>query len=360
MEEENSNLRWILIFVGIFLLLVSMVINYVTYLRIVLNIIGIIILVVATVIQSEVKPKFVVLYFFLYLVIAILLDTVVVINFNRLPVYSYNIITSNESRVLNALGYRVWDCKGKALKVDRFYKLGYYCDASEMEAIDVNSFLGEAVENFDEYKNEYFKISGKISSKDGSSYIEMQPYNAKDITLNGVVNFSDNITLRALFNSTSEEISNYEVYDSVTLIGRVWHKKEDNKNYVIYIEDTKIVDEETKDDFEIITSEDPTCDNKRTLLYGGADYNLYLECLNNIIIKYDAKNIYELSSLLSSGKLKITSLLDKAQEVKEEETTGNKLYIYDDFKIVQCSENLGSDIIIGKEVDFAKAKCGVE
>ena len=116
MEEEKSNLKWILIFIGVFLLLVSMVINYVTYLRIILNIIGIIILVVATVIESEVKPKFVVLYFFIYLIIAILLDTVVVINFNRLPVYSYNIITSSESRVLNALGYRVWDCKGKALK----------------------------------------------------------------------------------------------------------------------------------------------------------------------------------------------------------------------------------------------------
>ncbi len=360
MEEEKSNLKWILIFIGVFLLLVSMVINYVTYLRIILNIIGIIILVIATVIQSEIKPKFVVLYFFLYLVIAILLDTVVVINFNRLPVYSYNIITSSESRVLNALGYRVWDCKGKSLKVDRFYKLGYYCDASEMEAIDVNAFLAEAVENFDEYKNEYFKISGKISSKDGSSYIEMQPYKSSEITINGYVNFADNITLRALFNSTDEKIANYEVYDSITLIGRVWHKKEENNKYVIYMEDTKIVEEETKDDYEIIASGGQTCDNQKKLLYSGADYNLYIKCLNNIIVKYDEKNIYELSSLLSSGKIKIESLLEKAREEKTQESDGSKLYLYDDFRILKCSESAGSDIIIGKDVDFSNTICGVE
>lgn len=360
MEEEKSNLKWILIFIGIFLLLVSMVINYVTYLRIFLNIIGVIILVIATVIQSEIKPKFVLLYFFLYLVIAILLDTVVVINFNRLPVYSYNIITSNESRVLNALGYRVWDCKGKALKVDRFYKLGYYCDASEMEAVEANAFLSEVVENFDEYKNEYFKISGKISSKDGSSYIEMQPYKSNEITINGYVNFSDNITLRALFNSTDEDIVNYEIYDSITIIGKVWHKKEENNKYVIYMEDTKIVNNETKDSYQIIASENPTCNNEKILLYSGADYNLYSKCLNNIIIKYDEKNIYELSSLLSSGKIKITSILEKAKEEKMQESDGTKLYIYDDFRILKCNENAGSNIIVGKDVDFSNTFCSFE
>ena len=55
--EENSNLKWILIFIGIFLLFVSMVINYVTYLRIILNIIGIIILVIATVMQGVTKKS---------------------------------------------------------------------------------------------------------------------------------------------------------------------------------------------------------------------------------------------------------------------------------------------------------------
>lgn len=356
--EENSNLKWILIFVGIFLLLVSMVINYVTYLRIILNIIGIIILVIATVMQGGVKVKFVVLYFFLYLIIAILLDTVVVINFNRLPVYSYNIITSNNSRVLNAIGYRVWDCKGKALKVDRFYKLGYYCDASEMEAIDVNAFLSEAVDNFDEYKNNYFKISGKISSKDGSSYIEMQPYHTNEITINGYVNFADNITLRALFNSSEESLVNYEIYDSITLVGKIWHIKEENNKYVVYMEDTKIVEEETKDNYQIIASPNPTCENKRTLIYAGADYNLYTECLNNVIVKYNESNVYELSSLLSSGKLKLTDVLEKANDEQVQESDGTKLYIYDSFKIIKCSESAGSDIIIGENIDFSKDYCG--
>lgn len=357
--EENSNLKWILIFIGIFLLLVSMVINYVTYLRIILNIIGIIILVIATVMQGVTKKKFVILYFFLYLIIAILLDTVVVINFNRLPVYSYNIITSNDSRVLNALGYRVWDCKGKALKVDRFYKLGYYCDASEMEAIDVNAFLSEVVDNFDDYKNNYLKINGKISSKDGSTYIEMQPYHSNEITINGYVNFADNITLRAVFNSSEESLVNYEVYDSVTLVGKIWHIKEENEKYVIYMEDTKIVSAETEDSYQIIVSSNPTCDNKRKLIYAGADYNLYTECLNNVIVKYNESNIYELSSLLSSGKVKITDILEKANEEQTQESDGTKLYIYDNFRIVKCSESTGSDIIIGENIDFSNVFCGI-
>lgn len=356
--EENSNLKWILIFVGIFLLLVSMVINYVTYLRIVLNIIGVIILVIATVLKTEIKPKFVILYFFLYLIIAILLDTVVVINFNRLPVYSYNIVTSKESRVLNALGYRVWDCKGKALKVDRFYKLGYYCDASEMEAIDVNAFLSESSTDFDEYKNNYFKITGKISSKDGTSFLEMQPYHSNEITINGYVNFSDNITLRVIFNSSDESLTNYEVFDSVTVIGKIWHKKEENNKIVIYMEDSKIVEEETKNDYDLIASKAATCDNKRTLLYSGADYNLYSECLNNVIVKYDESNIYELSSLLSSGKLKITDILEKANEERMQENDDTKLYLYDEFNIIKCSESTGNDVIIGEKIDFSNAHCG--
>lgn len=357
--EENSNLKWILIFVGIFLLLISMVINYVTYFRIVLNIIGVITLVVATVLKTKMKPKFVILYFFLYLIIAILLDTVVVINFNRLPVYSYNIVTSKESRVLNALGYRVWNCKGKALKVDRFYKLGYYCDANEMEATDINAFLSESSPNFDDYKNNYLKITGKISSKDGTSFIEMQPYHSNEVTINGYVNFSNNITLRAIFNSSEESLTNYEVFDSITIVGKIWYKKEENNKIVIYMDDSKIVEEDNNDDYDLIVSKAATCDDKRTLLYSGADYNLYSDCLNNVIVKYDESNIYELSSLLSSGKLKITDILEKANEERTQENDDTKLYLYDDFNIIKCSESTGNDVIIGEKIDFSNAYCGV-
>ena len=57
-----------------------------------------------------------------------IIDSITVIIFTKVPIYSYNIVDSNKVRVYNAIGLRVWQCNKNYdddLKVDLFYNNGY-------------------------------------------------------------------------------------------------------------------------------------------------------------------------------------------------------------------------------------------
>lgn len=358
---DKKKIKLIIFIIGIILIFCSMIFNELNYLRIIINIIGIILLIVGTVYDDSSKLKLLPVFFFLYLVIAILIDSILVMNFKTIPVYSYNIITSNNSKVYNAIGYRVWDCEGKERKVDRFYRLGYYCDVSNMEAIDSNAFLNNVVDNYDDYKNSYLKITGKISKKEANDYIEMQTYQSNAITLNGYVNFSDSVTLRVIFNTREELLNNYDVYDSITVVGKIWYIKSTENKYVVYMDDSIIVDNNNFNNYEVIITKNNNCQVDKKLLFAGGDYNIYSHCLSNVIVRFDENNIYELSSALSSGKIKLDDLLSKSLDVLINDNDGSNLYIFDKYSIIKCNEYTGSDVIIGDEnLSFEDAYCGIQ
>ena len=83
------------------------------------------------------------------------------------------------------------------------------------------------------------------------------------------------------------------------------------------------------------------------------DINIKNYCLQNIYIKYDAANVYELSYVLLDKKLSIKELLGKCNS----EVEGyNKLYEFETFNILQCKEN--NDMIIGpKTLDVDSNFC---
>lgn len=345
--DKDKKTKILLLTIGILLIIISVIITRLKYFRIVINILGIILILIFTIYKDTSKCKLLPLFIFLFLIGSMLIDSIVAISFNRLPIFSYSSSVYGKSKTYNAIGYRVWDCEGKELKIDRMYKMGYYCDVSKMEAMEVNSFLNQVVDNFDDYKNNYIKINGKISKKEGLNYIEMQSYQSNSITLNGYVTFSDNITLRVVFNSANKELSNYDVYDNITVVGKIWYLKEENGKYTIYMEDSKITSHESRDEYEIILSKTNDCNGDKKLLYAGADYNLYSYCLDSVIVKYDENSIYEISSVLSSGKIKVDDLIkdSKNEEINKEDNS--ILYTFDNYNIIKCSEYSGSDVIIG-------------
>lgn len=346
---------------GLFLMLISYGKQSLKYYRIVLLCIGFILFLIGFVLLFRKKIRNIPLFIIFCIVITFLFDSIIAITFSRIPIFSYNVITNNNSRVYNAIGYRVWACEGKPFKVDTLYKLGYYCDVKDMEEMNSNAFLGEVVDRYDDYKNKYIKINGKISRKEGINYIEMQSYQSTEVSLNGYVSFADNVTLRVVFKNGANELSSYDIYDNITVVGKIWYLREttDNK-YIVYMDDSKIIDEVDYNNFEIIITDQDNCELDRKLLHKAADYNLYSSCLNNVIVKFNKDNIYEISSVLSSGKLSINNILNKKLDIQKESGTENELYIYEKFNIIKCSESTGGDIIIGnKLLTFENAYCGV-
>ncbi|MGM9834426.1 MAG: hypothetical protein ACI31M_01440 [Bacilli bacterium] len=361
MDKKKVINNIILIFLGGLFLLFGFGKQSLNYYRIVLVGIGFIISLIGFIRLFKNKIKNIPLLIIIGALGMLFIDTVIAINFSRIPVFSYNIITNNNSRVYNAIGYRIWSCEGKPYKVDKLYKLGYYCDVNDMEEMNSNAFLGEIVDNFDDYKNRYIKISGKISRKESINYIEMQAYQPNGISLNGYVNFSDNVTLRVVFKNGASELSSYDIYDNITVVGKIWYLRENNGNYVVYMDDSKIVNEMNFDNFEIITNDQNSCEMDQKLLYEAADYSLYSTCLDSVIFKFDEKNIYEISSVLSSGKISINKILDRANNKIKEDTTGTEMYIFDKFNIIKCSESTGSAIIIGNsDLTLQDAYCGID
>lgn len=350
----------LLVILGLLLMLISYGVQRLKYYRIVLLILGFIIFLTSILFLFKKKITNTPLFIFFSIIAVFLTDSIIAITFSRIPIFSYNVVTSNNSKVYNAIGYRVWACEGKPFKVDTLYKLGYYCDASDIEETDSNAFLSEIVDKYDDYKNKYVKINGKISRKEGVNYIEMQSYQSTEVSLNGYVSFSDDITLRVVFKNGASELSSYDIYDNITVVGKIWYLREvaDNK-YIVYMDDSKIINEVNYDNFEIITTNQDNCEYDQKILYKALDYNLYSSCLKNIIVKFDQNNVYELSSALSSGKININNILDKRENL-EQDSSSNELYIYKDFNIVKCSEEAGGDIIIGTNLlTLENAYCGI-
>lgn len=282
--------------------------------------------------------------------------------FVRIPIYTYNIITTKNTRVYNALGYRVWQCDintTKNMKVDKFYTKGYLCDAKNIEQIDSNSFLNSVIENYEDYKNSYVKIRGKISRKNSRNSIEMEAYEESSITINGYVNFADNITLKILLKKDTEELDLYDIYDEITVIGIVKTLEHNNDKFVVYLTEAELVSGESFDFYQLIINKETTCRDVNTILYSSENNNIYSYCLDDIVVSY-GQNKYEISSALSSSKITIDSLFANSIS-KEELDVGKALYRFNTYNILECTNDKNRNIIIGPiEMDANSTTCPVE
>lgn len=356
---EKKNIKMLLYIGGIFLILIGFIISNIHILSLLLVLLGLVLLSVGTIINHKNTKKITILYILFYLLLALAFDSGLSMSLKKAPIFSYNVNIDGNSKVYNAIGYRVWECNGK-YTVDKLYKYGYYCDTNNLDTVDANAFLSQVVENYDDYENTYVKLTGKISQKNGINYVEIQPYETTEITLNGYVNFADNITLRAMFNDGEDKLSTYEIYDSITIIGKVWNLSQKDDKYTILMNDTVIIDEEDKSDFQLVVNTKNSCEKDKTLLYSANDYKLYTSCIESILVKYDNNDVYELSSVLSSGKLSMNDIYEKAGYTSNNISDGSIMYNYDDFVIVECDTSLSYDIVIGSsDLSFDEAYCGV-
>lgn len=350
---------YMLIF-SIILVSISYILNEGGVLRIFLWLLGILLIILNFFKTYKSKLPTNLLLFVGLFIASIFLDGIVCMTFKKIPLFAYNIINTGDARVYNGIGIRVWKCTkdSKELIIDPFYNKGYLCNSDSIPAIEVNSFLNSVIENYDDYKNSYIKIKGKISKKTGRNYIEMQPYETTSVTINGHVAFANNITLRILFTEAAEELDNYDMYDDITVLGIIKNLDNESNNYVIYMYESKVVSNIDLSEYKISVTEDSDCSLDTNIIYSNESVNVYTYCIDDMVITYPNDNKYELAVALSSNKITINDLLDTPIEIRKNETDDSYLYIFNDYNVLLCDTNVSKDVFIGnKKMSFDSVTC---
>ena len=293
---------------------------------------------------------------------SVVIDGIMVSIFKVIPAYTYNIIKSDKTIIYYSPGLKVWQCEEnnyKDLIVDQFNSKGYACDATDLATIDSNSFLNSIVENYNEYYNRYVKVRGKISKKNGQISIEMKPYSQVDITVNGYVEFADNITLKIIFAENEPDLDNYDVYDEIIVVGLIKSLDQRDGQYVVIMDNSKIASYKTLDNYEISVNEQKKCKKDPVFVSTVAAKDIYSYCLDDIVVSFpEAK--YELIDALSANKITIEDVY-KNYTAKEQGPDGaNYIYHLEGYSVLVCDESKSHDIFIGnKKMSFDDVTCNI-
>ena len=361
-KNEVKTLNGPMLIISIIFLLTSILITKFTVIRLILWIVSLIVLSINIKKTYSYTTSKTIIIYLLLLMASIIVDGVISFSFSKIPVFTYNIVNTKNTIVYNSIGIRAWQCDKKDYKkiiVDPFYKNGYMCDIEDIESIDINTFLNTIVENHNEYKNKYVKITGKISKKSGLNSIEMKAYEKTDNQVNGYVEFSDNITLKILFDKDELSLDTYDIYDEITIIGVIKNIDKATDNHIVYMTGTRTVSNLDLKEYTITINKEKKCSTEPIQIYTSTNYELYKYCLKDVIVTFPDGQ-YEIEAALSSNKLYIPDLPSgstKSEKNKEDNTT---IYRFDDYSILVCDNKISNKIFIGpKKMKIDAVECQV-
>ena len=359
-KEKVINVNFIILVICIILLTTSIFINKSTPVRPILWILAIILLSFNLGMKNKFKVTNTIIFSIIFLLLSIIVDGIIVYTFKRIPIFSYNIISTEKTRVYHSIGMRVWQCdkdKYNNLIVDPFYKNGYMCSAEDITAIDSNSFLNSVVENHSEYRNNYVKIRGKISKKSGQNLIEMKPYSSSNNSINGYVEFADNITLRIIFNQAEPKLDDYDVYDEITVVGIIKNIENNSSKYTIYMYDSKVVSTINLNEYAITITSAKECLMEPLLIHSNDKNDIYTYCIDDAIVSYP-DNKYELPQAISSNKISIEDIYSNSIKEEKHQENNSKIYRFDDYSVLVCDKEKSKDIYIAnKSLKFEDIIC---
>lgn len=277
-------------------------------------------------------------------------DTFMFYKFNRIPLFVVEIKSSDSISTYNSFFYRIFNCNN-SLILDYGYKKNYACNSEDLNVIDVNTFLSEINENYEENKGKFVKISGKISKLSGVESIELSSYTSVKDSLNGYVNFNNNFVIRAHVN---EDLSSYRIYDNITVIGRITSKDNEDGVTIINLEDVKLIPSDIYESYtyEIINNSDTTLTNLVS------EQNFYLYGISDFNVLYDNNTTYELSYLITDLRITLDNLIGNVSGTNmydETNTLVAKAYDLPDFNALVC-EN-GKKILANKNFELGINLC---
>lgn len=262
------------------------------------------------------------------------IDTFMFYKFNRIPLFVYEVKSSDSVSTYNSFFYRIFDCNGK-LTLDYGYQKNYVCDEADLDVIDINTFLSDPTDSYKNYKDKFVKISGKISKLSGVESVELSSYKEASNSLNGYVSFNTNYIIRAHVN---ENLSSYRIYDNITIIGKVDSKIEENGTTVINLVDTLLIPSDIYDTYtyEIVNS------NDTNLISLVSEQNYYLYGISALNLKYANNAIYELSYLITDSRITLDDIIGDTSATNlynEEEALIAKSYELEKFNVLVCEND---------------------
>ncbi len=340
----------VLLIIGFLFLIIAFVIGSYNIIKVVFLLVGIVLC--SFVVFVNYKNYITSILVFLFLLIASYgIDTFLFYKFDKIPIYVYEVSSSDKVKVYNSLFYRIFDCND-SLILDYGYKKNYVCDNLALDQIDINEFLSDFDNIYEKYNNKFVKITGKISKISGNDYLELNSYTFGENKLNGYVNFNSNYIVRV---NVNENLSKYRIYDDITVIGRLESMKVDNGVFIFELVDSKLIASNVYDSFEyeVINSDD-----KDLISYVNLQ-NYYLYGINTIYLKYSNDTIYELNYLITDDRITLDDILKNAnsEEIlrnEEGEIVANK-YTLEKFNVLVCNND--KKIIANKDYNLSIELC---
>lgn len=261
------------------------------------------------------------------------------VSFNNMhPILSIKVISSEEVSNYNALFYRTYNCQGNQM-IDHLYREVYACNVI-LEETSINTLSNVILNDYSNYNQKFFNIQGKISKIEGNNVLELQSYETTENKLNGHVSFRDHITIQVNLGNRYD-LSDYKIYDTINIIGRISSKKNSHNTTYIYLKDAILLETNLYKTFNLDINKQKVCDNDLKLISKTNEYNFYSSCLNEIYVNYDEDNVYELSYVLTDHRMTLEKLIENAKITQDEELT---LYETDKINILKCSTN---NVILG-------------
>lgn len=340
----------VLLVVGVILLIIPFCFDVYNLLRLITLALGIFLVTLGLVFSKKKNIFLIILTPIILLCLSYAVDTFLFYQFNRIPLFVYEIKSSEQVSTYNSFFYRIYDCAGK-LTLDYGYQKSYVCDNENLQTLNINDFLNDPKESYDNYKNKFVKITGKISKLSGKESLMLSAYTTTENSLNGYVNFNTNYNVQV---NVDELLSSYRIYDFITVIGRVSKITEENGEYTIILFDTKLIPSDIYESYsyEIVRS------NSQELINLVSEQNYYLYGLSAVNIKYANDAIYELSYLITDSRITLDDILGDASAINyydDEEKLVAKSYELEKFNVLVCEND--KKILANKDFELSIDLC---
>ena len=146
----------ILIILGVILLIVPFCFNDYSIIRLILLALGIFLATLSLVFLKKRNIFLIILTPIILICLSYAVDTFLFYQFNRIPLFVYEIESGPRMRTYNSFFYRIFDCNGD-LSLDYGYTSDYVCNEEDLDTVDINTFLADPKRSYEEYHDKFIK-----------------------------------------------------------------------------------------------------------------------------------------------------------------------------------------------------------
>lgn len=332
--------KLMLIILSLFLIVIPFFINIYSILKIISLALGIILLDIYFVMKKKVN---VFLLFYLPVLLVIFtyaIDYLKTYTLNLSPIYVFENKINDNVSIFNSLFYRIYKCDND-YTFDNQYQKNFVCETKLIDSIDINKLLNEPEISYKNYKNDFIKITGKVSKITGTSSIYLQAYTKVDGTSNGYVKFNETSGLKISLDGV--DISNYRIYDYITVVGLVSSYNASKQE--ISLINAKLEENNLYDSYDIQVIESSKCTYEIKEYVDG----IYTYCIENVYLDYKVDK-YELSYALKDKKITFENLIENSNTFNKENYI---VYELAKFNILSCNDNRKILINKNEKMDYS-------